>query len=43
MYVQAVNNAVSEAFQSMFGDQGVNLLSQTVSKPALEAIYRKRV
>jgi hypothetical protein len=42
MYVQAVQNAVSEAFQSMFGDQGVNLLSATVSKPALENIYRKR-
>ena len=43
MYVQAVQNAVSEAFQSMFGDQGVNLLSATVSKPVMENIYRKRV
>jgi len=43
MYVQAVQNAVSEAFQSMFGAQGVNLLSHTVSKPAMEAIYRRRV
>jgi hypothetical protein len=42
MYVQAVQNAVSEAFQSMFGDHGVNLLSATVSKPMMENIYRKR-
>ena len=42
MYVQAVQNAVSEAFHNMFGDHGVNLLSETVSKPAMEAIYRKR-
>ena len=42
MYVQAVQNAVSEGFQSMFGQQAVNLLSATVSKPVLENIYRKR-
>lgn len=42
MYAQAVQNAVSEAFQSMFGDQGVNLLSATVSKPVMENIYRQR-
>ena len=42
MYVHAVQNAVSEAFQSMFGDKSVNLLSATVSKPVLEDIYRKR-
>ncbi|MEI9966926.1 MAG: hypothetical protein WDN67_04880 [Candidatus Moraniibacteriota bacterium] len=42
MYVQAVQNAVSEAFHSMFGDQKVDLLPGTVSKPVLEAIYRRR-
>jgi len=42
MYVQAVHNAVNEAFQGMFGDQGVNLSSANVSKPMMENIYRKR-
>jgi hypothetical protein len=43
MYVQAVHNAVSEAFQSMFGDHGINLLSASVTKPVMENIYRKRL
>jgi|GEM_PF-666891 len=41
MYVRAVENAVSEAFQGMFGEHGVNLLSETVSKPLMDEIYRK--
>lgn len=41
MYLQAVQGATAEAFQSIFGDKGVDLLSETVSAPVLDEIYRK--
>ena len=43
MYVQAVQNAVSETFQTMFEDKGVNLLPLSMSKPVIENFYRKRL
>jgi peptidoglycan hydrolase-like protein with peptidoglycan-binding domain len=42
MYLQAVQGAVAEAFQKIFGDQAPNLLPETVPKPVLDEIYRKR-
>jgi hypothetical protein len=42
MYLQAVQGATAEAFKSIFGDQGVDLLSETVSPPVMDLIYRKR-
>ena len=42
MYLQAVQGATAEAFHSIFGDHAPNLLSETVSQPVLEELYRKR-
>jgi hypothetical protein len=42
MYLQAVQGATAEAFQSIFGDHAVNLLSETVPPPVMESLYRRR-
>jgi hypothetical protein len=42
MYLQAVQGATAEAFQSILGENGVNLLSETVSQPVMDELYRKR-
>lgn len=42
MYVQAIQDAVAEAFQAMFGEQQIDFLPNRVPQPVLNGIYRGR-
>ena len=42
MYQKAVQGAVSEALEKIFGDQKVTLLPEAVSAPVMEEIYKRR-
>ena len=41
MYLKAVHDAVAEAFQAAFGEQGVPLMSAGVSPPVMDALYKR--
>jgi len=41
MYLQAVQQAVAESLNGMFGEKGMTLIPKTVAKPVLDRIYRR--
>jgi hypothetical protein len=41
MYVEAVDRAVTEAFNSMFVDTGVKFVPNVLEKPVLDELYRR--
>ncbi len=41
MYLKAVQDAAAEAFQGVCGEQGVPLMSEVVSPPVMESLYRR--
>ncbi len=41
MYARAMRDTVDEVFQDMFADQGVPLMSEIVSPPVMESLYRE--
>ncbi|MGC3990841.1 MAG: hypothetical protein QM796_14415 [Chthoniobacteraceae bacterium] len=43
MYVLAMQAAVSEAFEEIFGDKGFQLLPGTIEKPIMDDLFRKRL
>jgi hypothetical protein len=43
MYLDSVQDAVSDAFQKIFGEQEVSLLPNTVGPPVMEEIYHRRI
>lgn len=41
MYLKAVQDAAAEAFHGVCGEQGVPLMSEVVSPPVMESLYRR--